>query len=57
MTQRRLWVVEVDTGGINWTPVAYCFTRVDADRQAGHIQHPVRVREYGAPANGEDQGR
>ena len=48
---KRIWVVEVDQGGVNWTPIAYCFSEKQADdlASAPHVIEfgkPVHVREY-----------
>lgn len=53
---KRLWVVEIDTGGLNWTPIACCWTEKQASDLAAapHIKEfgkPARVREYGKAAN------
>ena len=45
------WVVEMDSGGLNWTPIGYCVSKEQADAlaKAPHIVaagKPVRVREY-----------
>ena len=48
----RSWIVEIDQGGINWTPIAYCHSEQQAERLAfaHHIVafgKPVRMRKYG----------
>ena len=46
------WIVEIDQGGINWTPIAYCHSKEQAEKQAARMPQgkPVRVRQYGVPA-------
>lgn len=44
------WIVEIDNGGINWTPIALCHSEKQAHDLAGapHLidfGKPVRVRE------------
>jgi hypothetical protein len=51
----RTWAVEIDQGGINWTPIALCFSEKQALdlATAPHIVEfgkPARVRERGVPA-------
>jgi hypothetical protein len=54
------WVVEIDQGGVTWTPIAYCASERQADdlAKAAHIQEfgkPARVRQYGHGALGQSQ--
>lgn len=50
-----MWVVEIDYGAINWSPIAYATSESQAKKlaEAPHILavgKPVRVRRYGVPA-------
>ncbi len=52
---KKLWIVEIDQGGVNWTPIAYCFSQKQADylAVAPHIVEfgkPARVRQYAVAA-------
>lgn len=53
------WVVEIDMGAINWVPIAYCVSEIQAEKLAArpHIVScgkPARVRELWKPAPQSD---
>jgi hypothetical protein len=40
------WVVEINQGGVNWTPICLCHSKEQAEKRAAvHTDSPVRVRE------------
>lgn len=50
-----MWVIEIDYGGINYEPIAYCLSEKQANDLAAKphiiaVGKPVRVRKYGTKA-------